>query len=44
MKSLMNTESWPIILHLIEEVLDFKKFVEGYLCTRSNVLEDHTNA
>ena len=43
-KSFMDTESRPIILHLIEEVLDFKKFVEGYLCTRRDALARHTNA
>ena len=44
MKSFMDTESWPIIPHLIEEVPDFKQFVEGYLCTRCDVLAGHTNA
>ena len=44
MKSFMDTESWPVIPHLIEEVLDFKKFVEGYLCTRRDALAGHTNA
>ena len=44
MKSFMDTESRPIIPHLIEEVPDFKKFVEGYLCTGHNVLAGHTNA
>ena len=44
MKSFMDTESRPVILHLIEEVLDFKKFVEGYLCTWRNALAEHTNA
>ena len=31
MKSFMDTESRPVIPHLIKEVLEFKKFVEGYL-------------
>ena len=44
MKSFMDTESLPVIPHLIEEVLDFKKFVEGYLCTRRDALIGHTNA
>ena len=33
MKSFMDTESRLVIPHLIEEVSDFKKFAEGYLCT-----------
>ena len=44
MKSFMDTKSWPVIPHLIEEVLDFKKFVEGYLCTGRDALAGHTNA
>ena len=44
MKSFMDTESHPVIPHLIEEVPDFKKFVEGYLCTRRDALAGHTNA
>ena len=44
MKSFMDTESRPVILHLIEEVPDFKKFVEGYLCTGHDALAGHTNA
>ena len=44
MKSFMDTESHPIIPHLIEEVPDFKKFVEGYLCTGRDALARHTNA
>ena len=44
MKSFMDTESWPIIPHLIEEVPDFKKFVEGYLCIGRDALIGHTNA
>ena len=42
-KLFMDTESWPVILHLIEEVLNFKKFVEGYLCTGRDALTRHTN-
>jgi len=30
-KSFMDTESCPIIPHLVKEALDFKRFVEGYL-------------
>ena len=44
MKSFMDTESRPVILHLIEEVPDFKKFVEGYLCIGCDALAGHTNA
>ena len=44
MKSFMDTESQPVIPHLIEEVPDFKKFVEGYLCIGRDVLIGHTNA
>ena len=44
MKSFINIESRPVILHLIEKVLDFKKFVEGYLCTTRDALVGHTNA
>ena len=44
MKSFMDTESCPVIPHLIEEVPDFKKFVEGYLCTGRDALAGHTNA
>ena len=44
MKSFMDTESRLVIPHLIEEVPDFKKFVEGYLCTRRDALIGHTNA
>ena len=43
MKSFMDTESRPVISHLIEEVPDFKKFVEGYLCTGRDALIGHTN-
>ena len=44
MKSFMDTGSQPVIPHPIEEVPDFKKFVEGYLCTRRDALARHTNA
>ena len=44
MKSFMDTKSQPVIPHLIEEVPDFKKFVEGYLCTWRDALARHTNA
>ena len=44
MKSFIDTESRPVIPHLIEEVPDFKKFVEGYLCTGRDALAGHINA
>ena len=44
MKSFIDTKSQPVILHLIEEVPDFKKFVEGDLCTGCDALTGHTNA
>ena len=43
MKSFMDFEKMPVILHLIEEVLDFKGFVKGYLGVRKGALEGHTN-
>ena len=33
----------PVILHLTEEVLDFKEFVKAYLGVRIVALEGHTN-
>ena len=44
MKSFMDTKSRPVIPHLIEEVPDFKKFVERYLCTGRDALAGYTNA
>ena len=44
MKSFMERKSYPVIPHLIEEVPNFKKFVEGYLCTGRDALTRHTNA
>ena len=44
MKSLMDMESLSIISHFIEKVLDFKKFVKGYLCIGHDALIGHTNA
>ena len=43
MKSFMDIESRLIILYLIKEVLDFKKFDKGHLCIRSEALARHTN-
>jgi hypothetical protein len=44
MKSFMDAEKQPVIPHLIEEVPNFKAFVDGFLCTSNDVLEGHTNA
>ena len=44
MKSFMDTESRPVIPHLIEDVPDFKNLVEGYLCTGHDALAGHTYA
>ena len=43
-KLFMDAEKHPIIPHLIEEVPNFKAFVDGFLCTRIDALERHTNA
>jgi hypothetical protein len=39
MKSFMDAEMEPVILHLIEEVPNFKAFVDGYLCSGNDVLQ-----
>jgi len=44
MKSFMDTEEKPVIPHLIEEVPDFKKFIDGYLCDGKEELLGHTSA
>jgi hypothetical protein len=44
MKSFMDVETEPIIPHLIEEVPNFKAFVDGYLCSGNDALLGHTNA
>jgi hypothetical protein len=44
MKSFMDAEKQPVIPHLIEEVPNFKAFVDGFLCTGIDALEGHTNA
>jgi hypothetical protein len=43
MKSFMDAETEPVIPHLIEEVPNFKAFVDGYLCSGNDALEGHTN-
>ena len=44
MNSYVDIESQPIISHLIKEVTNFKKFMEGFLCNGRDALEGHTNA
>ena len=43
MKSFMNVETEPVNLHLIEEVPNFKAFVDGYLCSSNDALQGHIN-
>jgi hypothetical protein len=43
MKSFMDAETEPVIPHLIEEVPNFKAFVDGYLCSGNDALQGHTN-
>ena len=42
MKSFMDVESIPIIPHLIEEVADFKGFIEGSFNDGNDLLIGHT--
>ena len=44
MKSFMDCETQPVIPHFIEEVPDFKQFVQGYLGTSGDYLEGHSKA
>ena len=44
MKSFMDVEAVPTIPHLIEEVPDFKKFMEDGIADGENALLDHTKA
>ena len=44
MKSFMDCETQPVIPHLIEEVPNFKAFVEGYLHTGDDSLQGHSQA
>ena len=44
MKSFMDVEAIPTIPHHIEEVLDFKKFIEGGIVVGENALLGHTKA
>ena len=44
MKSFMDVDSVPTVPHLIEEVLDFKAFIEGSLLDGDESLVGHTKA
>jgi len=43
MKAFMVSQEWPFILQLIQEILDFKSFVQGYLKDGLEVLVGHTS-
>ena len=43
-KSFMENEVVPTILHLIEEVPDFKSFIEAGRCEGDESLQGHTKA
>jgi hypothetical protein len=42
-KLFMDIENQPVILHLVEEIPNFKAFVDGYLCSGNDALQSHTN-
>jgi hypothetical protein len=44
MKLFIVTDKQYVIPHLIEEVPNFKVFVDMYFCCSNNALEGHTNA
>ena len=44
MKSFMDVETKLVISHLIEEVLDFKAFLESYIGDEGEALESHPQA
>jgi len=44
MKSFMDKNSMPTILHLIEGVPNFKSFIERSICERKDVLVSHIKA
>jgi hypothetical protein len=44
MNSIMDGESIPMIPHLIEEVPDFKGFINLCICKKGKALEGHTTA
>jgi hypothetical protein len=41
MKSFLDSELVPVILHLIKEVLDFKSFIDSCICKKGDALEGH---
>jgi hypothetical protein len=43
MKIFMDIEKQPIIPNRNEEVLNFKAFVDGYLCSSNDMLLGHAN-
>jgi hypothetical protein len=44
MKSYMDLENVPVIPHMIEEVSDFKAFIEPYIRSGAHRLIGHTKA
>jgi hypothetical protein len=44
MKSFMDGESIPVVPHLIQEVPDFKGFIDPCICKKGEALEGHTTA
>jgi len=44
MKSFMDCKTYLVIPHFIEEVLDFKCFVQGYLGIGGDFLEGHSRS
>jgi hypothetical protein len=44
MKSFMDGESIPVVLHLVEEVRNFKGFIDSFICKKGEALEGHTAA
>ena len=44
MKSFMDCETHPVIPHFIEEVPDFKQFVDGYLGSGGDFLSGHSKS
>jgi hypothetical protein len=42
MKAFVLSQDRPFILQLIQEILDFKSWVNGYLNDGSNILVGHT--
>jgi hypothetical protein len=44
MKSFIDGESIPVIPHLIEEVPNFKDFIDSCICKKGEALEGHTTA